>query len=247
MLRSGADSIAEQLDEQTHIAARLASVPARLAGLTTLLALACWIYASAWTADFIGERIILSNAGLYFSFVIEAQDQLSEAAVNNGAWSPTNSQDTKDIEDTKASVAKGLEGLNRLRQAKPPSVQPSVAQLRARHASFTRDWERLVAVQGGATVTWIVVMILTGAFMLCAGLSSLSGSHRARKWHRQVVYWTLFSTACTIGGMLALVRWGGFPPIPDPWILAKIAAVQSSYAVAILIALLATRRRAAQE
>lgn len=244
MLRSGADSIAEQLVEQTHIAERLASVPVRLAGLSTLLALACWTYGGVWAAGFVSQRIVWTNFSIFVGFQMELQDLPPEATVNNGAWSPTNSQDTEDIEDP---VAEGLKGLNLLRQAKPPAVQPSVAQLRERHAAFKRDWERLVAVQGATTVTWMVVMILTGVFLLCAGLSSLSGSHRARKWHRQVVYWTLFATACTIGGMLALVRWGGFPPIPDPWILGKIAAIQSSYAVAIFIALIATRRRAVQE
>lgn len=244
MLRFGADSIAEQLDEQMLIAERLASVPARFAGLTTLLALACWTYGGIWAAGFVSQRIVLTNFSIFVGFQMEMQDPPSEAAADNGDWIPTNSQDMEDIEDP---VAEGLRLLDLRRQAKPPAAQPGVAQLRKRQAAFTRDWERLVAVQGVATVTWIVVMILTGAFMLCAGVSSLSGSHRARKWHRQVVYWTFFATACTIGGMLALVRWGGFPPIPDPWILAKIAAIQSSYAVAIIIALIATRRRAVQE
>ncbi len=236
MLRRDSEPVNEQLLEQTRVGDRLASPPTRLAGLCTLMALVGWLYGGVWAADFISDRIVLSNASLYFGFLMEMQNHLPNERAD--ATSP----EAIDIQSIEDPVAEGLRLLEEQRRARPSMQQNPAADMRERRAAFQQQLEQLLTVQGAITIGWMVVMILTGAFMLCAGLGGLLGSHRSRKWHRLVVYWTFFATACTLGGMLALVQWGGFPPIPDPWILAKIAGVQSFYAIAIIVTLIATHQ-----
>lgn len=207
--------MSENLLKEVQVAERLASPLTRLAGACSLIALLGWVCGGLWAGDLASERILLNNLGVFFGFQMELQDL---SAPNS--WP---------IDED------------------PPSNIGSTARVSSseRQQEFQSYMERILWAQGVIAVSWAVAMILAGVFLLCAGLSGLSGSHRARAWHRQVVYWTFLAAACTAGSIWALEKWGGFPPIPDPWILAKIAGVQSSYAIAIIVALIATHRRAA--
>ena len=241
MLRTDSDTIADQVLEETLIAERLAAPATRLAGLCTLIALVGWIVGCAWSAGFVGQRIVLNNFSNYFGFQMELQDSSP-----NGNHSALNDPPFN-VDDVEDPVAEGLRLLEEHRRSHRKFEAATQERLRERRLEFNAGMERMMTVQGGITVGWIVVMIMTGVFMLCAALSGLAGSHGARKWHRLVVYWSIFATACTLGAMLALVKWGGFPPIPDLWILAHIAGVQLSYAAVVVIALIATHRSAVSD
>ena len=236
MLRTDFDTIADQVLEETLIAERLAAPATRLAGLCTLIALVGWIVGCAWAAGFVGQRIVLNNVSNYFGFQMELQDLLREG--NDSAVEDL----PLEVDDVEDPVAKGLRLLEEHRRSSAGIQATTQELLLERQREFSAGMGRMMTVQGGMTVGWIVVMIMTGVFMLCAALSGLAGSHGARKWHRLVVYWSIFATAGTLGAMLALVKWGGFPPIPDLWILAQIAGVQLSYAAVVVIALIATHR-----
>ncbi len=160
---------------------------------------------------------------------------------------PVDEDPPPNIEDVDDPLAEAQRSLDLERQRKPNIGSTLRADPRERQQEFQAYMERIGIVQVVIVVSWAVVMILAGVFLLCAALSGLSGSYRARTWHRQVVYWTFLAAACTAGGIWALEKWGGFPPIPDHWILAKIAGVQSSYAIAIIVALIVTHRRAAAD
>ena len=229
--------MSENLLKEAQVAERLASPLTRLAGVCTLCALLGWAYGGLWSWEFIRQPLLLSNASRLFGHMMEMQND-SNGGQDFEVEAPP--PGNKDADDLVAEEATALE------EGRPAATmsEPTVLSPADRERAFAKEFNQYLAVQGATTVIWSVVMILAGVFLLCAALSGLSGSHRARKWHRQVVYWTFFATVCTVGGMWALVQWGGFPPIPNPWILAKIGAVQSSYAIAIIVALIATHRRA---
>jgi hypothetical protein len=238
MFRSSFEPISEELVSELRVAARLAAPMTRLAGLCTLCALLGWAYGGLWAWEFIRQPLLLSNASRFLGHVMEMQN------ASNGSQDFEFDVPLPGIEDAEDPVA---DQATALVESGPVAAtpEPPVLSSRERERAFAEEFNRYITVQGATMVTWSVVMILAGVFLLCAALSGLSGSHRARRWHRQVVYWTFIAAACTVGGMWTLVQWGGFPPIPDPWILAKIAGVQSSYAIAIIVALIATHRRAA--
>ncbi len=239
MFRSNVEPISENLLKEARVAERLASPLTRLAGVCSLIALFGWICGGLWAGDLASERILLSNLGVFFGFQMELQDSSSPDSLSVDEDPPPN------IDDVDDPLAEALRLIEQEHQRKPNFGSATQASWRERQQEFQAYMERILTAQGVIAVSWVVVMILAGVFLLCASLSALSGSHRARAWHRQVVYWTFLAAACTAGGIWALEKWGGFPPIPDPWILAKIAGVQSSYAIAIIVALIATHRRAA--
>ena len=238
MFRSNVEPISKAIVSESRVAARLAAPLTRFAGLCTLCALLGWAYGGLWAGEFIRQPLLLSNASRFFNHMLEVQD----ASINR--YDIDLDVPLAGIEDTNGPIAEEKTALADSGSATTTSEHPALSS-KDRERAFAIEFNRYMNVQTATMITWIVVMILAGVFLLCAGLSGLSGSHRVRAWHRKAVYWTFLATACTIGGMWVLVQWGGFPPIPDPWILAKIAGVQSSYAIAIIVALIATHRRAA--
>ena len=238
MFRSNVEPMSENLLKETQVAERLASPLTRLAGVCSLIVLLGWVCGGLWAGDLASERILLNNLGVFFGFQMELQD-LSVP----DSW-PVDEDPPPNVEDVDDPLAEALRLVEQERQRKPSIGNTVQLSPRERQQEFQAYLQRILTAQGVIAVSWVVVMILTGVFLLCAALSGLSGSHRARAWHRQVVYWTFLAAACTAGGIWALEKWGGFPPNPDPWILAKIAAVQSSYAIVIIVALIATHRRA---
>ncbi len=230
--------MSENLLKEAQVAERLASPLTRLAGVCSLIVLIGWVCGGLRASDLASQRILLNNFGMYFGFGIELYDQSAPGSL------PVDEDPPPNVEDVDDPLAEALRLIEQERQRKPNIGSTTQASLRERQQEFQTYMERILTAQGVIAVSWVVVMILTGVFLLCAALSGLSGSHRARAWHRQVVYWTFLAAACTAGGIWALEKWGGFPPNPDPWILAKIAAVQSSYAIVIIVALIATHRRA---
>ncbi len=239
MFRSNFEPISENLLKEAQVAERLASPLTRLAGVCSLIALLGWVCGGLWAGDLASERILLNNLSVYFGFTMELRDLSAPNSLSVDEDPPPN------VEDVDDPLAEAQRLLEQERQRKPNIGSTVHASPREREQEVLAYMERILAAQGVIAVSWVVVMILAGVFLLCAALSGLSGSHRARTWHRQVVYWTFLAAACTAGGIWALEKWGGFPPIPDPLILAKIGAVQSSYAIAIIAALIATHRRAA--
>ncbi len=239
MFRSNVEPISENLLKEAQIAERLASPLTRLAGVCSLIVLFGWVWGGLWAGDLASERILLNNLGIFFGFQMELRDLSVPDSLPFDADPPPN------IEEVEDPLAEALRLVEQERQRNPNIGSTAQSSSRERQQEFKAYMERILTAQGAIAVSWVVAMILAGVFLLCAALSGLSGSHRARTWHRQVVYWTFLAAACTAGGIWALERWGGFPPIPDPWILAKIAGVQSSYAIAIIVALIATHRRAA--
>ncbi len=231
--------MSENLLEEAQVAERLASPLTRLAGTCSLVALLGWVCGGLWAGDLASERILLNNLSVYFGFGMEMRDLSAPNLPSVDEDPPPNVEDVDDL------LAEAQRLLDQERQRNPNLGSTVQTSLRERQQEFQAYMERILTVQGAIAVSWVVVMILAGVFLLCAALSGLLGSHRARAWHRQVVYWSFLAAACTAGGIWALEKWGGFPPIPDPWILAKIGAVQSCYAIAIIVALIGTHRRAA--
>ncbi|MCH8970014.1 MAG: hypothetical protein IIA66_12975 [Planctomycetes bacterium] len=231
--------MSENLLKEVQVAERLASPLTRLAGVCSLIALFGWVWGGLWASDLASERILLNNFSMYIGFQMELQESSAPALAPIDEDPPPNMDDVDD------PLAEAQRLLEQERQRNPKIGRTVRTSLRERQQEFQASILRTQYAQGVIAVSWLVVMILAGVFLLCAALSGLSGSHRARAWHRQVVYWTFLAAACTAGSIWALEQWGGFPPIPDPWILAKIAGVQSSYAIAIIVALIATHRRAA--
>ena len=239
MFRSNYEPMSENLLKETQVAERLASPLTRLAGVCSLIVLLSWVWGGLRASDLASQRILMNNLGMYFGYGLELYDQSAPNFLSIDEDPPPNMDDVDD------PLAEALRLVEQERQRKPNIGRTARAGSRERQREFYASITRMQNAQKVIAVTWVLVMILAGVFLLCAALSGLSGSHRARAWHRQVVYWTFLAAACTAGGIWALEKWGGFPPIPDPWILAKIAAVQSSYAIAIIVALIATHRRAA--
>ncbi len=231
--------MSENLLKEAQVAERLASPLTRLAGVCSLIMLFGWVWGGLRASDLASQRILLNNLSMYFGFEIELHDQSAPNLL------PVDEDPPPNVEDVDDPLAEAQRLLEQERQRKPNIGSTVRAGRRERQKEFYASITRMQNVQKVIAATWVLVMILAGVFLLCAALSGLSGSHRARAWHRQVVYWTFLAAACTAGGIWALEKWGGFPPIPDPWILAKIAGVQSSYAIAIIVALIATHRRAA--
>jgi len=239
MFRSNVEPMSENLLKEAQVAERLASPLTRLAGVCSLIALFGWVCGGLWAGDLASERILLNNLSIYFGFGMEMRDL---SAPNSFSVDEDPPPDVEDVDD---ALAEALRLIEQERQRNPNIGSTVQTSLRERQQDFQASMRRMQIAQGVIAVSWTVAMILAGVFLLCAALSGLLGSHRARAWHRQVVYWTFLAAACTAGGIWALEKWGGFPPIPDPWILAKIGGVQSSYAIVIIVALIATHRRAA--
>ena len=239
MFRSNVEPINEELVREARVAAHLASPLTRLAGVCSLIALLAWFCGGMWAGDLASERILLNNLGVFFGFQMEMQ----ELSAPDPA--PVEEDPPPNVEDIDGPLAKAQRSLEQERLRNPRIADAAQKSPRERQREFQVYLERILTAQGVIAVSWVVVMVLAGVFLLCASVSAMSGSHRARAWHRQVVYWTFLASACTAGGIWGLEQWGGFPPIPDPWILAKIAGVQSSYAIAIIVALIATHRRTA--
>ncbi|MCH8964304.1 MAG: hypothetical protein IIB58_05040 [Planctomycetes bacterium] len=239
MFRSNVEPISENLLKEAQVAERLASPLTRLAGVCSLIVLVGWVWGGLWAGDRASDSILLNNFSMYFGFQMEIQDSSAPGLA------PIDEDPPPNLDDVDDPLAEALRLIEQERKRKPNVGSTVRTTLRERQQEFQTSMLRMQYAQGVIAVSWLVVMLLAGVFLLCAALSALLGSHRARAWHRQVVYWTFLAAASTAGGIWALEQWGGFPPIPDPWILAKIAAVQSSYAIAIIVALIVTHRRAA--
>lgn len=214
MLRVDTEAFRDEILQEVQAGTCLGSVLTRTGGAGTFVALLFWIYGGVSANQWITERGLMQKFSIYLEHSLEVQD--AAEALSNGAAS-----------------------------GESPTLEVRARELQEltwKREEFKKQFNRYAAIQGLIQIVWLVVMILTGVFMLCAAIAGLAGSARSRGWHRQVVYWTLLSTTCTVGGLLALARWGGFPPIEDIRVLVKIAAVQSSYAIVVMLALLIFRR-----
>jgi len=240
MLHRESTPIRHELLSEQWAAVCMSSALTRVAGLCTLAAFFAWLWGGVYGAQFIGQRIVQLNCSLYMNHMLSLQQPPEDLPSADATANPA-------IDDVQDPVAEGVRLLNEARQGRQAMRTRHVKQARERNQEFSRRMGRLVKVQGAITIGWLVAMILAGVFLLCAAMAGLIGSERTRKWHRLAACWVLFATTCTIAGMWALTRWGGFPAIPDPWIVVKIGAVQSSYAIAIIVAGLVTYRRSPSE
>lgn len=231
MLRRNSEPFIEQLLEETRAAERLASPLTRLAGLCMLAMLALWS-ANALSA-FYEMRMLVGFETLGKLIA------LSQAG-----------PDTTGLGDVKIETVDDARTVLRERSTRAQS----------RQSALLEQIKRGKAVQAGLAALWVVVVTLVGVNMLCAGVGGLIGSPRARKWCRLVVYWSFFALLTTVGGMVALGTWGGFPAIESPSVLIRelvvtseplavtmMMRIQMGLAFLVVIALIFSRGASASE
>ncbi len=209
----------------------------RLAGFCTLAALVAWIWGATWAAHYVGRNIIQVNVSIFMSKMYAPTSPSPQDSTT------PETEVSRQPAEVPSNTVPREDALKMLEEQRAKQVET----IKTRSGDFQTQFQRQQWVQGSVMVIWTVVMVLTAAFMLGASLAGLMGSYRSRRWHRHVVFWTFLSTACSIGGIWILSRWGGFPPIQDYSLLGYIAMIQCSYAILILIALTATYRSTALE
>ena len=228
MFRSNFEPISENLLKEAQIAERLASPLTRLAGVCMMLALAVWSHNATSAIYQLRMLVGMETIGKVLA--------LSQAPLGSTG---SDEQQIDTVEDARAVLQEREQAANR-------RLQELFERIRG---------EKIV--QGALAVSWIIITTLVGANMLGAALMGFMGSQRARKWFRLVIYWSLFATATTIGGMVALSVWGGFPAIEspavlmrelfvtrEPLIVTRMIRVQTCFAILTLIALLFTHKSA---
>ena len=231
MLRRNSEPFIEQLLAETRAAERLASPRTRLAGLCMLAMLALW------TAN--------ALASFYEMRMLVGFETLGKLI----AFSQTG-PDTTGLGDVNIETVDDARTVLRERSTRGQS----------RQAALLEQIKREKAVQAGLAALWVVVVTLVGVNMLCAGVGGLIGSPRVRKWCRLVVYWSLFALVTTVGGMISLGTWGGFPAIESPSVLVrefvltseplaitKMMRIQIGLAFLVVIVLLFSRGAAGGE
>ena len=231
MARRHTEPFLEQLLDETRAAERLASPHTRLAGLFMLVMLALWT-ANALSA-FYEMRMLIGFETLSKLIAI------SQAG-----------PDTTGLGDEAVKTVDDARTVLRERSTRGQS----------RQSALLEQIKREKVVQAALAALWVVVVTLVGVNMLCAGVGGLIGSRRARKWCRLVVYWSLFALVTTVGSMVALGTWGGFPAIESPSVLVRefvltrkplavtmMMRIQMGLAFLVVIALLFSRTSTASE
>ncbi len=231
MLRRNSEPFIEQLLEETRAAERLASPRTRLAGLFMLVMLGLWT-ANALSA-FYEMRMLI---GFETLGKLIALSQAGPDTTGLGGETITTVEDARAVLHERSTRAK------------------------YRQAELFEQVQREKMVQAGLAALWVVVVTLAGVQMLCAGIGGLIGSRRARKWCRLVVYWSLFALVTTVGSMVALGKWGGFPAIESPNVLVRefiltgeplaitmMMRIQMGLAILVVIALLFSRTSSASK
>jgi len=232
---------------ELRLAEARASTTKRLSGLCTLLALMCWLWWSVWASNYVGKKLLIANLSVYLSQQYKVSPGKSSPPSGDvNSASPGVETDQPDLpsgssDDNKQISREEASRLLAERRNKREQAKAAVKDYQSSRQERIKQWHAQMKVQAALTGSWLVVMWVTAAFMFCAALAGLTGSRTSRKWHRQVVYWTILASLCTVGGVASLSTWGGFPP-PDYILLSKIAAAQTSYAFLIVFALLLTRK-----
>lgn len=116
----------------------------------------------------------------------------------------------------------------------PKAATLSTAEQRA---AAQQQYRRHMAVLFAGFYIWKGIAILAGAWLGLAALIGLTGRRLSVRLHRQAASLMILSTLATVAGIFVAIRWGGMPPVADAVLYAKIAAVQSSYAWFLLIAI----------
>ncbi|MCG3138376.1 MAG: hypothetical protein HJJLKODD_02239 [Phycisphaerae bacterium] len=219
--------------------------PRRLSGLFALLALCAWVGGGLWSANYALKGILTVNAGLVLGQLYATPQPESSPAVNSADMESELGAPALAAEMTDAQRQKILDDWFAARQehiAKREAAQKELTQQKkAEWQALNQQIERYRFVQGAVMIGWSILMSLTAGVMLGAALAGLFGAVRTRQWHRLVAVLILLSTIGTVAGLWLLSRYGGFPQ-PDYSLVATIAAIQISYAIAIIFTLLLTRR-----
>ncbi len=233
-MRLDSETFRHELAGELRSAKSMSSPLGRLAGLCTLVALGAWCYGGLWAAEFMRDRFLMLKASQHLGHNMQLQ-AASPPALD------TEPVDVSDVDDPVGEARRLMGQRNQARLA----LKAQVVYRKARSEQFARRINAEQAAQIRIGILWAGTVIVAAVFLLGAALAGLTGSPHGRKWHLAAAVWMLLSTAATAGSMWALTRWGGFPPISNPWIVARIVAVQASYAVLILVLLLATLGRRA--